>query len=68
MVTKGYRKGVYKWVTLGIRGGTGGYWLSSAKALFGGAGAACKLPVRFGARGCAIRFQKLILDGGKIAL
>ena len=23
MVTKGYQKGVYKWVTLGISGGTG---------------------------------------------
>ena len=24
MVTKGYQKGVYEWVTLGISGGTGG--------------------------------------------
>ena len=24
MVTKDYQKGVYEWVTLGIRGGTGG--------------------------------------------
>ena len=48
MVTKGYQKGVYKWVTLGISGGTGGSWaVSSAKALFGGAGAECNLPAAF---------------------
>jgi hypothetical protein len=27
MVTKGYRKGVYEWVTLGINGETGSYGL-----------------------------------------
>jgi hypothetical protein len=39
MVTKGYQKGVYKWVTLGISGGTGGSGLPNGKALFGGEGA-----------------------------
>jgi hypothetical protein len=39
MVTKGYQKGVYEWVTLGIRGkDVPGYSLSSAKALFGAVG------------------------------
>ena len=47
MVTKGYQKGVYKWVTLGISGGTGGSGLPNAKALFGGGGAECNLPAAF---------------------
>jgi hypothetical protein len=44
MVTKGYQKGVYKWGTLGISGGTGGSGLPSGKALFGGEELQCNLP------------------------
>ena len=45
MVTKGYQKGVYKWVTLGISGGTGGYGPSLVQKRYLAARAAeCNLP------------------------
>jgi len=43
MVTKGYRKGVYKWVTLGIRAEGEGHG-SSTNALCGVDGELCSLP------------------------
>jgi hypothetical protein len=53
MVTKGYRKGVYERVTLGIRRETGRYGLSDAEAQCGGSRKgvvfrpmACEKPVR----------------------
>jgi len=48
MVTKGYQKGVYEWVTLGIRrGSTGGGTRINGfnmNVLWGGVGSCCMVP------------------------
>ncbi len=73
MVTKGYQKGVYKWVTLGISGGTGGYGPSLVQKRYLAAREQSVIfRLRFekgvGSRRAVSGLSNFDLDGGRVGL